>query len=54
MKGRKRGRNLKRPSREIFEMMYYNPSVTIYELSNLWKVRPQTIYNWASYYSKNK
>lgn len=53
-KKRPKGRPRKRPNVEEFELLYYNPSITIYELAEHWKVKPQTIYNWASYFSKNK
>ena len=53
-KYRPKGRPRKRPTIEEFELLYYNPSITIYELAEHWNVKPQTIYNWATYYSKNK
>lgn len=52
MKQRKKGRPRKKPSKEEFEMLYYNNSITIYELAELWKVTPGTIYKWASEFRK--
>lgn len=53
-KQRKKGRPTKRPSLEEFNLLYYNPSITIYELAEHWKVKPQTVYNWATYFSKSE
>lgn len=54
MKTRKKGRMKKKPNKEQFEMMYYNPNMTVYEIAEFYKVKIQTVYNWASQFRKEK
>ena len=49
---RKSGRKRKRPPLEDFYNLYDDKSKSIHELCNIWNVKPQTIYQWASYYNK--
>lgn len=51
---RKRGRKSKKPVREQFEMMYYNNTMTVYEIADFYRVNKQTIYNWATQFKKEK
>lgn len=49
---KKRGRKPKKPSKEFFNMIYYNQNITAEELAKEWGVKKQTIYNWACKYRK--
>lgn len=51
-KERKKGRRSKKPNKAIFEMMYYNPNMTVYEIAQFYEVSIHTIYKWASEYRK--
>lgn len=49
---RKAGRKRKRPPLVEFYELYDDKSISIHELCKRWNVKPQTIYQWASYYNK--
>lgn len=51
-KERKKGRRSKKPNKAMFEMMYYNPNMTVYEIAQFYEVSIHTIYKWASEYRK--
>lgn len=50
----KKGRKLKRPSKEVFEMQYYDMEVPVEELARMYEVKPNTIYNWAQQFRKKE
>lgn len=52
MQKKKAGRIGKKPSKEIFELMYER--CTAKQLAKYYEVTPQTIYNWSSQYRKEK
>lgn len=49
---KKKGRKMLKPSKELFEMMYYNETIKAEDLAKLWHVKNQTIYNWAHEFRK--
>lgn len=49
---KKRGRKTKKPNKKYFEMLYYNDSIKASDLADLFKVKEQTIYNWANKFRK--
>lgn len=51
---RKRGKKSLKPNKEIFESMYYNPSMTTYEIAEFYGVSIRTIYNWANQFRKEE
>lgn len=52
-KTRRRGRKNKTPNKEQFEYQYYTLQMPVKELAEFYKVKPGTIYNWASKFNKS-
>ena len=49
---RSRGRPSKRPNKEEFDWLYYNLKMSTKELAKRYKVKTDTIYNWACQFRK--
>lgn len=51
-KYKKRGRKLKKPSKQEFEMLYYEWNISRKEMAEKYGVKKQTISNWATEFRK--
>ena len=49
---KKRGRKSKMPSKEVFDFQYYELNLSPEEMSRIYNVKLQTIYNWATVFRK--
>lgn len=47
-------RRVKRPNKKEFSQIYYQDKIPVKEIAKKYKVKPQTVYNWANYYKKIK
>lgn len=47
-----RGHPMKRPSKTIFDMQYYDMNLSAEEMAKMYGVKLSTIYNWATIYRK--
>lgn len=45
-----RGHPMKRPSKAIFDMQYYDMNLSPEEMAKAYGVKITTIYNWATYF----